>query len=1357
MPHSSSKHAKQQPTNASIVNPQRILHLKRSPLKPLVDTKNLGSGNGSKIGSEISSELSCEFGKKNSNKNTQDSSIKHSQTARADVANVEVVRPETAVSKTELENTAIVMDKAEITKIVRAEAVSVKPEIENDLPQKARPQVNASLICSQYTPCIMQVLTLYKAHLDSESVVMNAEAFIKWMQQILTLGEGWDAQPYAACALLLQLASDIEKNDKAPAKNRQSSSTITSQDSIASAKLPDALAAFWEGIQIAHRLLSANRLPQNMNRTTYMHQCRTVAAASEEFGRALQLGCAQASLILYSLENFEEKLQSRLTLKSQKASRSTFSSSSTLSSSFATQNSERLYQMMFGSELKLTTQTSLQQALQQCSPALAQGFALHYLPAVQLLIERLLLQKDAYASTLEHMLWSYLEHSDPQSSLYQSQLEASPAEALSKASILHKQPRSLLLDPRCSLLEPVRLDLEQALHCLHQVPPSAHMSQVLYTLAQLYLSHYTPSLSVISQPLTNTSNIVGETSIYDISQSHKSPSAQAAYITAQNSTKLTFSLLQSAVKALDDSFPQQLTVKQAVNYVLDPSVDAMCRALQEESRNKSPNNVEHIKQSQRNNQRKDLPLFKLYTASAELSYEDVCKSGDNKSVDRNANKRADSNVTKSAKSPCLNDVQNTERRVRKALIIDSSVLLGRLSAIAAWWDLAVLYFQVPHVALNPSSLSWGKKLFPILVQSVEAITSKSKSSYAKNSKVGYTQNPKVIYAQAQKSTYAQAQMLSNDSKLNFSLGQRALERFLLLQSTRLGTAKQRALGWNLYLSQIAKHHLNGLSFVRSLGADPAAYMLLSYLYLGGISVRCDFVQAFAYCQQALELILQQDKNAHERTDATKRINNEESESTKKSGTSNPQLNSHVQEPNSSSTQGHISPHNAPQSAKSGILRLRSRAKQNLTSVDAPDHTYAHISSLSSTDEASRFNTDSRSDTASFTSVTAPLDTADELKDIRNQRQGTGFLQSVLQDTAKLTRNYRTEHRDYKTPKHYKIITLDDLQAAVEKEQQTKDFRSTFGAKPSQLMRTQAYSLPETTRTSSLYLSTSEVNRTPSELPPNTNNQNASVRQVLSLRRKAKNEKSTNSKQNTKTELSILIQATSNSKNDLKIAVDGSKLPQVTSDVLDKTQTTAHVEHDLKINSRKSFTADSKHLQVDLESFEVEPKMLEKALSQLPESLYLHGMYIPRSDFTQPDHYAFLLPEIFAMQTGLYLRGYGIGQNSEQAVCALQRWLLALDTLPLVQAVFLCDKTEWMWSWLDQPKEKFVQYVQKQAAHGDKAAILLLSACLAYGLLGLKIDLKKSQYWADLATKHHTMAFKPQRKLVRFMQHRWLEV
>lgn len=410
--------------------------------------------------------------------------------------------------------------------------------------------------------------------------------------------------------------------------------------------------------------------------------------------------------------------------------------------------------------------------------------------------------------------------------------------------------------------------------------------------------------------------------------------------------------------------------------------------------------------------------------------------------------------------------------------------------------------------------------------------------------------------------------------------------------------------------------------------------------------------------------------------------------------------------------------------------------------------------------------------------------------MRDGRQSTGFLKSVIQDSAKLARKSCTEHQEHKEQKRYRLISLVDLQTTVEKEQQTKVRNPTFGTKQPQLTRLAVHSTHDANHDSKNIQSTDKkdvlspnkkgvLSSDKNDVPSTDKNELTSsyklavANKVLSLRRKP----------STKPEQINLILAKpaqhktaptviAVKKADSKVAI--TKATKETSSILDSakldssldraqlenTQISSNLGHASEDNLRKRFTLKSELLEVqseqiksELESFEVKPEMLEKALVQLPETLFLHGRHIPRSAFLQQDHYSFLLPEIFALQTGLYLRGYGIGQNSEQAVCALQRWVKALELLPLAQTVFLCDKTEWIWSWLDQPQEKFVQYVQKQAANSDKAAILLMSVALAYGLLGLKIDLKKSQYWADLATKHHTMAFKPQRKLVRFMLQR----
>lgn len=1287
MPYTFSKYAKKQNTNVPAGKSERILHLKRSPQKPPLIHEN--------------------------NEKAKDSL----ETRNHEITGIEVARSDVEILKSEVTKAGVTSEANKTVKTANDQAANALHSFQ--LPHQA----DTALICSQYTPCIMQVIAPYnplsgKSNITSVAAsntsLADFAAFINWLQQVLTLGEGLDAQPYASRTLLLKLSSISSKLPNLKAHNLKAGDEPDSDDSE-TVKLPDATAAFWEGIQIAHKLLLAQRLPQSMNRTTYMHMCRTVAAAREEFEQALHLGWAQASLILYSLENFDENLQSRLTLKSQKSSLSSHSFN------FATKDSSALYKLMFGSELKITAQTTLQQALQQCSPALSYGVALHYLPAVQLLIEKLLRQTELYANTLEHMLWSCLEQAAAQNTLYSSQPALLPTNApvlpqgtesvmsqvtapvLSTKSVQSRQPRALLqatecslpdtkcslvdtkcllLDTTCSLLEPVRLDLAQAVRCLQQIPHSAYMAQILYTLAQLYLSHYAPCQTLTAQP-ANISNFAKELSITENHQTYKAQSTKTTYVTAQNSTQLTLTLLQTAVKPLDKFFPQKLSLEQAIDYVLDPSLDAMCRALkQTDSRSLTLNkrkqlnkelinkklNRELTNKVQPNNSSKEMlspPV--LYIACEELS------SG--KAYSKEAPKQA-------PQFPYSDGVPKSAHREQRALIIDSSLLLGRLSAIAALWDLSVLYFQVPHVALNPSGMSWGKVLFSVT-----------------------------------EPDYENTQKLNCDGELNLSLGQRTLERFLMIQATRLGTAEQRSLGWNLYLSQIVNHHLKCLSFVRSLNTDPAASLLLSYLYLGGITVRCDFALAFVYCQQALDLILQQDKEA-----------------------------------------------------------LTPFIVENTEDV---------ANAKSCTDAASLSLTSYLAFKASQASASA-----NELKGMRDGRQSTGFLKSVIQDSAKLARKSCTEHQEHKEQKRYRLISLVDLQTTVEKEQQTKVRNPTFSTKQPQLTRLAVHSTHDANHDSKNIQSTDKkdvlspnkkgvLSSDKNDVPSTDKNELTSsyklavANKVLSLRRKP----STKPEQinltlikpaQHKTAPTVIAVKTADSK----VAI--TKATKETSSILDRakldssldraqlenTQISSNLGHASEDNLRKRFTLKSELLEVqseqiksELESFEVKPEMLEKALVQLPETLFLHGRHIPRSAFLQQDNYSFLLPEIFALQTGLYLRGYGIGQNSEQAVCALQRWVKALELLPLAQTVFLCDKTEWIWSWLDQPQEKFVQYVQKQAAHGDKAAILLMSVALAYGLLGLKIDLKKSQYWADLATKHHTMAFKPQRKLVRFMLQR----
>lgn len=1341
MPHTFSKYAKKQNTNVPEGKSERILHLKRSPKMP-------------------------PFTPKNNEKAKASLETRHHEVAGNKVIDIEAARTDVEILESEVTRDGVTSKVDKTVKNANDQAANALHSFQ--LPHKA----DTALICSQYTPCIMQVIAPYNPLVGVSNITStgvsnitsiaasntshtDSAAFINWLQQVLALGEGLDAQPYAARTVLLKLASNSAKlpNLKAPnlkagdAPLDDSEDDSNDSDDSETVTLPDATAAFWEGIQIAHKLLLAQRLPQSMNRTTYMHMCRTVAAAREEFEQALHLGWAQASLILYSLENFDENLQSRLTLKSQKSSISSLSSISSNSFNFATKDSSALYQLMFGSELKITAQTTLQQALQQCSPALSYGFALHYLPAVQLLIEKLLRQTELYANTLEHMLWSCLEQAAAQNTLYASQLELLQATApvlpqgtesvisqvtapvLSSKSVLNKQPRALLqatecslpdtkgslvntkcplLDTTCSLLEPVRLDLALAVRCLQQIPHSSYMSQVLYTLAQLYLSHNAPCQTLTAQP-TSISNFAKELSIAENHQTHQAQSTKTTYVTAQNSAKLTLTLLQTAVKPLDEYFPQKLSLEQAVDYVLDPSLDAMCCALkQTDSRILTPNKGKELNRKLTNKelnrelinkelnqdltnkvQPNNTPKEKLSPPVLYIACEDL-SSG--KAYSKEAPKQT-------PQFPCSDGVPKSAHREQRALIIDSSLLLGRLSAIAALWDLSVLYFQVPHVALNPSGMSWGKVLFSVT-----------------------------------EPDYENTQNLDSEGKLNLSLGQRTLERFLMLQATRLGTAEQRSLGWNLYLSQIVNHNLKCLSFVRSLKADPAASLLLSYLYLGGITVRCDFAQAFVYCQQALDLILQQDKEA-------------------------------------------LTPF------------IKDAAVENTKDVANAGNAVNVAKARSCTDTASL----SLTSYLAFNSSQASASTH-ELKGmrdgIRDGRQSTGFLKSVLQDSAKLARKSCTEHQDHKEQKRYRLISLVDLQSTVAKEQQTKVCNPTFGTKQPQLTRLAVHSTHDANHDSKNIQFTDKkdvlspnrngvLSSDKNDVPSTDKNELTSsdkpavANKVLSLRRKPSTKpRPTNltlvNPAPNKTAPTVFAVKTTDSKVALTKAtketssiLDSAKLDSSLDRAqLENTHISSNLGHASEDNLRKRGTlksaqleGQSEQIKAELDRFEVKPEMLEKALAQLPETLFLHGRHIPRSAFLQQDHYSFLLPEIFALQTGLYLRGYGIGQNSEQSVCAMQRWVKALEILPLAQAVFLCDKTEWIWSWLDQPQEKFVQYVQKQAAHGDKAAILLMSVALAYGLLGLKIDLKKSQYWADLATKHHTMAFKPQRNLVRFMLQR----
>lgn len=159
------------------------------------------------------------------------------------------------------------------------------------------------------------------------------------------------------------------------------------------------------------------------------------------------------------------------------------------------------------------------------------------------------------------------------------------------------------------------------------------------------------------------------------------------------------------------------------------------------------------------------------------------------------------------------------------------------------------------------------------------------------------------------------------------------------------------------------------------------------------------------------------------------------------------------------------------------------------------------------------------------------------------------------------------------------------------------------------------------------------------------------------------------------------------------------------------------------------------------------------LQQLPETCVLSGLTTKRSELTAPDQlpYSYLLPEIFALQAMLYLEGFGTGQHPHMATLSALACARCLQQVTPEQGLQTCKNITWCYDHLLPENRTLVQ--ELTSFKGQTAAWILLSLSHAYGLGGTSIELKRSQYFAELAAQRGVEVGKLNRKLISHLKTR----
>lgn len=609
-----------------------------------------------------------------------------------------------------------------------------------------------------------------------------------------------------------------------------------------------------------------------------------------------------------------------------------------------------------------------------------------------------------------------------------------------------------------------------------------------------------------------------------------------------------------------------------------------------------------------------------------------------------------------------------------------------------------------------------------------------------------------------------------------------LEYFLLLQSTALGTLEQRAAGWTAYQELVGTYKLNVKEFLRKLEHNPAACFMLSWLYLTGIATHTDYAASWNYLNRAYELIVMDQPHAisaakpdleANASSATKAKTTTATKAAAKTSTAKSQA------PKSTSfLESILQGTKQLQKQNDAYLKLLTNFVQSSDDKFNPDaDEFVPLDIDPYTEEGFTPNLDEMAaPDAHLATAMRSNDAADQAIYALYQSMKPDLAQSVQDGKSKaldMGKSELTEKiADERSDSHNGDANCENRDSGKDSKHPSSSSSSTHGKVRLSLHRDhkpQADELiPDSNQNSSNSESSLVLVATANELEQTTDSQQAATKEASVASSKKATSKKAAAKQADYTASDMQAAFLSALACQAGLQTLPAQL-QLNGLTMERDQVAA-------LNFFKSLTADNKSLDLAALGVDILAQSSESAQGKATKAKSNAKSAKDKSKDKSKDKlsaqnkavlnlmanptivptawgYEYLLPQIYALQAGMLLRGFGTGQNQRLALTAIEQCGACMSEAKVPYVMNVVKAINQLWPYLDTPDESFAHYVNRLAHSGDVAARVMFGLSLGYGLLGQAINLKQAQYWLSISEKQGAKAQVINKKFYAAVQQR----